>query len=68
MGRIAARFLADTDETVNAYSISEWWLEPNCSGPGAHSHPEDDVFFVLEGTGRICGSRRGTPLAGSPGG
>jgi hypothetical protein len=28
------------------YSISEWWLEPNTRGPGAHSHPEDDVFYV----------------------
>src|SRR6187399_143787 len=50
MGRITAVFKADEDETANAYSISEWWLEPNTTGPGAHSHPEDDVFFVLEGT------------------
>ena len=32
------------------YSISEWWLEPHTKGPGAHSHPEDDVFYVVEGT------------------
>ena len=50
MGRISAVFKADCDETARAYSISEWWLEPNTKGPGAHSHPEDDVFFVIEGT------------------
>lgn len=50
MGRIRAVFKADGDETAGAYSISEWWLEPNTTGPGTHSHPEDDVFFVLEGT------------------
>jgi quercetin dioxygenase-like cupin family protein len=50
MGRISATFKADEGETDNAYSISEWWLEANCTGPGAHSHPEDDVFYVLEGT------------------
>jgi mannose-6-phosphate isomerase-like protein (cupin superfamily) len=50
MGRIQATFKADEGETGHAYSISEWWLEPNCTGPGAHSHDEDDVFYVLEGT------------------
>jgi mannose-6-phosphate isomerase-like protein (cupin superfamily) len=50
MGRIAAVFKADGDETANQYSISEWWLEAHTKGPGAHAHPEDDVFFVLEGT------------------
>lgn len=50
MGRMRAIFKADGEETANAYSISEWWLDPNTSGPGAHSHPEDDVFYVLEGT------------------
>lgn len=50
MGRIGAVFKADSEETASQYSISEWWLEPHCKGPGAHSHPEDDVFFVLEGT------------------
>ncbi|WP_240935982.1 cupin domain-containing protein [Billgrantia bachuensis] len=43
-------FKADGTESANAYSISEWWLEPNTKGPGAHCHPEDDVFYVLEGT------------------
>ena len=50
MGRISALFKADGSETADRYSISEWWLEPNTQGPGAHSHPEDDVFYVLEGT------------------
>jgi mannose-6-phosphate isomerase-like protein (cupin superfamily) len=50
MGRISATFKADGVETDNAYSISEWWLEPHTKGPGAHSHPEDDVFYVIEGT------------------
>lgn len=50
MGRIAAIFKADGAETQGRYSISEWWLEPKTQGPGAHSHPEDDIFFVIEGT------------------
>jgi quercetin dioxygenase-like cupin family protein len=50
MGRIQAVFKADGEETANRYSISEWWLEADTTGPGAHSHPEDDVFYVLEGT------------------
>jgi mannose-6-phosphate isomerase-like protein (cupin superfamily) len=50
MGGISALFKADSAETANSYSISEWWLEPNTKGPGAHSHAEDDVFFVIEGT------------------
>ena len=50
MGRISALFKADGVETGGRYSISEWWLEPHTQGPGAHSHPEDDIFFVIEGT------------------
>ncbi|HEU4923993.1 MAG TPA: cupin domain-containing protein [Burkholderiales bacterium] len=50
MGRISALFKADGAETQGRYSISEWWLEPHTKGPGAHSHAEDDVFFVIEGT------------------
>ena len=50
MGPVNAVFKADGDETRNQYSISEWWLEPYTRGPGAHSHEEDDVFFVIEGT------------------
>lgn len=50
MGRIAAVFKADGTETAERYSVSEWWLEPQTHGPGAHFHPEDDVFYVIEGT------------------
>jgi quercetin dioxygenase-like cupin family protein len=50
MGRIGAVFKADGAETASRYAISEWWLEPHTQGPGAHSHPEDDVFYVIEGT------------------
>jgi len=50
MGRVSAVFKADGAETAGRYSISEWWLEPHTKGPGAHTHPEDDVFFVLDGT------------------
>jgi mannose-6-phosphate isomerase-like protein (cupin superfamily) len=50
MGRLSAVFKADGTKTAGRYSISEWWLDPHTRGPGAHSHPPDDVFFVLEGT------------------
>lgn len=50
MGPMSAAFVADGEETAGRYSISEWWLEPHTAGPGAHSHPEDDAFYVLEGT------------------
>ena len=51
MGRITANFKADGDETANQYSISEWWMEPNTKGIGAHSHEsENEIFYVLEGT------------------
>jgi len=50
MGRIGAVFKADGAETAARYSISEWWLEPHTQGPGAHAHPEDDIFYVIEGT------------------
>ncbi len=50
MGPVHAVFKADGVETCGRYSISEWWLEPYTRGPGAHSHDEDDVFFVIEGT------------------
>lgn len=50
MGPISSFFLADGAETSDLYSISEWWLEPHTTGPGAHSHPEDDIFYVIEGT------------------
>jgi mannose-6-phosphate isomerase-like protein (cupin superfamily) len=50
MGRIVAVFKADGAETSGGYSISEWWLEPHTTGPGPHSHAEDDTFYVIEGT------------------
>ena len=50
MGRISAVFKADEVETDCKYSVSEWWLEPRTQGPGAHSHAEDDLFYVIEGT------------------
>src|SRR5262245_27420773 len=50
MGRIAAAFKADGAETGGAYSSSEWWLESHTKGPGPHSHPKDDTFYVIEGT------------------
>jgi mannose-6-phosphate isomerase-like protein (cupin superfamily) len=49
MGRIGAVFKADGTETDSHYSVSEWWLEPHTQGPGAHSHAEDDIFYVIEG-------------------
>jgi quercetin dioxygenase-like cupin family protein len=58
MGRISALFKADGDETASSYSISEWWLEPHTQGPGPHSHPEDDVFYVIEGTMSILVGER----------
>jgi mannose-6-phosphate isomerase-like protein (cupin superfamily) len=50
MGCLSAVFKADGAETQQMYSISEWWLDPHTKGPGPHSHPEDDVFYVLAGT------------------
>ena len=50
MGGLFASFKADGAESVGKYSISEWWVEPYTQGPGPHSHAEDDVFYVLEGT------------------
>jgi mannose-6-phosphate isomerase-like protein (cupin superfamily) len=47
---MSATFKADGNETAHKYSISELWLEPHSKGPGAHAHPEDDVFYVLDGT------------------
>src|SRR5687768_16255231 len=50
MGRITAVFKADLAETADGYSVSEWWLEPNTAGPGAHHHEKDDLFYVIAGT------------------
>jgi hypothetical protein len=43
-------FKADGPETESRYAVSEWWLEPRTQGPGPHSHAEDDLFYVIEGT------------------
>lgn len=49
-GDMTAIFKADENETAEKYSISEWWLEPNAGGVGAHHHEDnDEVFYVLEG-------------------
>ena len=47
---MTAIFKADEQETDEKYSVSEWWLEPNTKGPGAHQHQNNEkVFYVLEG-------------------
>lgn len=51
LGRMRAVFKADHEESAERYSISEWWLEPHCTGPGAHLHEaNEEIFYVLEGT------------------
>ncbi len=50
-GSMTAIFKADENETDEKYSVSEWWLESNSEGPGAHQHEDnDEVFYGLEGT------------------
>lgn len=50
-GTMTAVFKADEEETNEKYSVSEWWLDANSEGPGAHLHEaNDEVFYVLEGT------------------
>lgn len=52
MGKISASFVADGDETNSRLSVAEWWLDPNTVAPdtpNAHSHPEDHLFYVIEG-------------------
>lgn len=50
MGGMTAIFKADRVESAGGYNISEWRLEPHTKGPPVQDHPEDDVFFVIEGT------------------
>ncbi len=50
-------------ETQSHYSISEWWLEPNTKGSGPHAHPEDDIFYVIEGTMSILVGKEWTHAA-----
>lgn len=54
LGKMTAIFKADEEETQQRYSISEWWLDPHSTGPGAHLHEaNDEIFYVLEGTACI---------------
>ena len=47
IGPMRGVFKADEE----GYCASEWSVEPHGTGPGAHSHPEqDEVFIVTEGT------------------
>jgi mannose-6-phosphate isomerase-like protein (cupin superfamily) len=49
-GPMTAVFKADGVETGDRYSISEWLLEPNSPGPGAHAHDlNDEIFLVVRG-------------------
>ena len=53
-GTMTAVFKAGENETADKYSISEWWLEPNSDGPGAHQHKDnDEVFYGIEGVASI---------------
>jgi quercetin dioxygenase-like cupin family protein len=61
--RLSAVFKADGAQTDSAYAISEWWLEPHTKGPGAHSHPDDDVFYVLAGTIHLLAGTEWTAAA-----
>ena len=50
-GPMFAVFKADGEETDDAYCVSEWWLDPGDSGPGAHLHEANvELFYVVEGT------------------
>jgi quercetin dioxygenase-like cupin family protein len=60
MGRISSVFKADGEETGNAYSISEWWLDPNTKGPGAHTNDDDHAWYVIEGTMSILLGKKWT--------
>ena len=54
LGRMNAVFKADHGETDSAYSVSEWWLDPQTTGPGAHAHDENiELFYVIEGVASI---------------
>lgn len=53
-GTMTAIFKADENETASQYSISEWWLEANSEGPGAHQHQDnEEIFYGIEGTTAI---------------
>jgi mannose-6-phosphate isomerase-like protein (cupin superfamily) len=67
MPAMRAVFQADGEETGDAYSVSEWWLEPKSDGPGAHLHEaNDEIFRIIEGTMSVLvGDRWIDALAGS---
>jgi hypothetical protein len=45
MGFMRAVFKADGAETEDRYSVSEWWMEPRNSGPGAHHHEQVKLYY-----------------------
>jgi len=50
MPSMRAVFKADGAETADRYSVSEWWLDPHSTGPGAHSHEaNDEIFYAIAG-------------------
>jgi len=54
MPTMRAIFKADGAETDSRFSVSEWWLAPNSTGPGRHSHEaNEELFLVIEGTASI---------------
>ena len=54
MGCMRAVFKADHAESDQRYAVSEWWLQPDCAGPGAHLHEvNEEIFYVLEGSARF---------------
>jgi mannose-6-phosphate isomerase-like protein (cupin superfamily) len=54
LGRMNSVFKADHGETDSAYSVSEWWLDPQATGPGAHAHDGNiELFYVIEGIASI---------------
>ena len=51
IGPMRGVFKADGAETGDRYCVSEWSLEPEGAGPGAHSHENNvELFLVTEGT------------------
>ena len=42
--------------------ISGWWLEPHTKGPGAHTDPEDDVFYLIEWAMSVLAGDRWTDV------
>lgn len=54
MPTMRAVFKADGAETQDRYCVSEWWVDPNSDGPGAHSHEaNDEIFYVTNGTASV---------------